>query len=40
MENEELRKKLIENGQRTAKYDFSISKVIENYEKVFKNLTE
>ena len=38
MENEKLRKKLIENGQRTAKYDFSITKVIENYEEVFQNI--
>ena len=38
MKNDELRKKLIKNGQKTAKEDFSILKVVENYEKVFKNL--
>ena len=38
MGNNDLRKKLILEGEKTAKVDFSIEKVIENYEKQFSEL--
>ena len=38
MENSDLRMKLIYEGEKTAKIDFSIEKVIENYEKQFSEL--
>ena len=38
MGNNDLRRKLILEGEKTAKVDFSIEKVIENYEKQFSEL--
>ena len=38
MESDELRTRLILEGEKTAKVDFSIEKVIENYEKKFSEL--
>ena len=38
MGNNDLRRKLILEGEKTAKLDFSIEKVIENYEKQFSEL--
>ena len=37
-EDKELREKLTEEGKKTAKVDFSIKRVIENYEDVFEKL--
>ena len=38
MESDELRTRLILEGEKTAKVDFSIERVIENYEKKFSEL--
>jgi glycosyltransferase involved in cell wall biosynthesis len=38
VEDTELRKKLIEGGKKTAQIDFSINRVIKNYENVFEKL--
>lgn len=36
--NDELKKTLILNGEKTAKMDFSINKLLENYERIFRNI--
>lgn len=38
VQNKELRETLIKNGEKTAKVDFSIDKVVENYENTFQKL--
>ena len=38
IENRELREKLIAEGKKTAQIDFSIKRVIENYEDTFRKL--
>ena len=38
IEDSNLKQKLIENGEKTARVDFSIDKVVENYEKKFGEL--
>ncbi len=38
--NDDLRKILILNGEKTAKIDFSITKLLENYERIFRSIIE
>ena len=38
IEDKELRERLTTEGKKTARIDFSIDRVIENYENVFEKL--